>query len=139
MEATDSPEPGRQPVGLPADGLGGQSPGLPPLSRTVTVVVAAVLGLTLAALLLDGRRTTTGELLVQADSGTVLVSIRRGGRVIIPATEKRSFTLTPGDYEVVLEDEEAGRRAVPSRVRVAQSGRTVVRIEGPQQERPTDP
>lgn len=114
-------------------------PPQPPLSRAVVGFAAGVLGLTLAALLLDGRRASTGELLVQADPGTLVVSIRQGARVIVAATEKRSITLAPGDYEVVIEGGGTGRRAVPSRVRITRGSRTAVRTESPPAARATNP
>lgn len=84
----------------------------PPISRRVVVVGAAVLGLTLVAIVADGRRIRTGELLVQSDRGDRRVTLKREGRRVIGPTEKRSFTLPPGDYDVEVDGAPGGRVSV---------------------------
>ncbi len=100
-----------------------------PSSSRVTVIAAAVLALTIAAMVVDHRRVRTGELLIQSDRADVRVVVTRGGRTIVPATAKRSFTLAPGDYEIAVDASLEGLRAVPARVTVARGGRAVVRVE----------
>jgi hypothetical protein len=102
---------------------------LPPLSGRVKAVALAVLGLTLVAIVADTRRVRTGELLVQADDAAVRVVIRRGDRVVVPATESRSFVLRPGDYTVEVSP--PGSRAEPEHVSIARGGRSVVRVVSP--------
>jgi len=102
---------------------------LPPLSTPVKVVATAVIGLTLFALATDRRRQRTGELLVQADANNVRVSIRQGGRAVVSETNRRSFSLPGGEYDVVLDAPSEGLRVSPPHVRVRPGDRTVVRVE----------
>jgi hypothetical protein len=120
MASPDPPAAPRKPAARPKP---------PPLSNRVVVVAAAVLGLTVAAIVIDTRRVRTGELLVQADRGDVRVAIRKGGRLVVLPTGNRSFTLLPGDYSVELEGSPPGLRVVPARVSVARNTRSVVRVE----------
>ena len=94
----------------------------PPISRRVVVVGAAVLGLTLTAILFDGRRPRMGELLVQSDRGDLRVTIKRGGHPVAGPTEKRSFTLPPGDYEIEAEGVPTGR------ISIVRGGRAVWKL-----------
>ncbi len=97
----------------------------PPISRRVVAVGAAVLGLTLAAIVVDGRRTRrSGELLVQSDCAGLRVTIRRGGRPVEGPTGKRSFLLPPGDYEIESDGVPTGR------VSVVRGRRAVWRVNG---------
>jgi hypothetical protein len=97
----------------------------------VKFVAVTVMVLTVVAIVADRRPVRTGELLVQADRSGVRVSILRGGRVIIPWTDRRSFTLPPGEYEVALDAPPLAPRPVPSRVSVTRGGRAVVTIAAP--------
>ena len=105
------------------------SPERPPYSGRVTLIAAAVLGLTIVAMVVDHRRERTGELIIQSDRADVRVVIRQAGRTIVPTTEKRSFTLRPGDYEIALDGPSEALRVVPARVKLARGGRAIVRVE----------
>jgi hypothetical protein len=84
----------------------------PPISRRVVVVGAAVLGLTFAAIVADGRRARTGELLIQSDRGDRRITLKRDGRLVVGPTDQRSFTLPPGDYGVEIDGAPGGRVSV---------------------------
>jgi hypothetical protein len=105
--------------------------GLPPLSRAVKITAAAALGLTVAALVFDRPRPRTGDLLVQSDAPDLRLRIDRDGRTVVAATDRRSFRLPAGVYDVIPEMTAADPALVPRRVSVAAGGRAVVRIGPP--------
>ena len=111
----------------PSRTVAGQS--LPPLSNRVILVAAVVLSLTIAAIVLDRRSERTGELLVQSDESDARVTIKQEGRVVVPGSDKRSFILLPGAYDVDAISGTTPLRVVPPRVDVPRSGRVVARIE----------
>jgi hypothetical protein len=96
-----------------------------PISRRVVLIASAVLGLTLAAIVVDGRRVRTGELLIQSDRAELLVTLRRGGQLVQGPTGRRSFTLTPGDYEIGVDGRQAGR------ISIARGERSVFQVTDP--------
>ena len=100
----------------------------PPVSPRV-VVVAAVIGLTLTAIVAERSRGRTGELIVQADVDGVRVVIMQGGRLIVAPTEDRSFRLPPGNYDVEIAGRPVGLRVVPARASVARDRTAAVRVE----------
>jgi hypothetical protein len=110
---------------------GGPPRRLPPLSRRVAVIAMSVLGLTVAAVVVDRRRVREGELVVRTGGHDVRVSLTRDGREVQPPTERRFFTLSPGTYDVALLGASEGLRAVPDRVTVEHAKRVVVVVEGP--------
>lgn len=139
----DGTDPEPRPPGAPEpatiDPVAGgtvKAPGAAPRSRPVVAVAAAVLAMTAAAVVLDGRRVQTGELLVQAEGGDVRVTIRQAGRLIVFPSEKRSFSLLPGVYDVELDGPVPGlpgsrlRYEVP-RIAVTRHKRSVVRLSRP--------
>jgi hypothetical protein len=101
----------------------------PPSSRRVVLVGASVLALTLATVVTDLRRVRTGELLVQSGRNDLRLTITRDGRPVEGPTGKRSFTLAPGSYDIVLDGQPRGLRVVPARVTVVRNQRAVVRVE----------
>lgn len=120
----------------PSAAQGFAPPTRAPLSRLVGVVATAVLGLTAAAVVFDGRRVRTGELLVQSEGGAVRVTIRQAGRLIVPPSGKRSFTLLPGDYDVEIDGPAPGPEGSPRHVEVRRAavsrhGRSVVTFARP--------
>jgi hypothetical protein len=102
---------------------------LPPLSGKVKAIAALVIGLTLVALVVDRRRERTGSLLVQVDGGNVTITLMHEGRAVVSASNRRSFVLLPGAYEVIADGPGHSWRALPSRVTVPLGGRAVVRVE----------
>jgi hypothetical protein len=102
---------------------------LPPLSKRVILVAAVVLSLTIAAIVLDRRSDRTGELLVQSDESDVRVTIKQQGRVVVPESDKRSFILLFGVYDVAATSGTTLLRVAPPRVDVPRSGRVVARVE----------
>ncbi len=86
---------------------------VPRLSRTVKRVATFVIALTVLAMIVDRRRERNGALLVQADGGALTITLRQGGRTVVSDSERRSFELLPGDYEVVPAGNGGPWRAVP--------------------------
>lgn len=117
------------PPPLPVAAAGPTRPA--PLSGRVVGVAAAVLGFTVAAVVYDSRRVQTGELLVQAEASDVRVTIRQAGRLVVRPSEKRSFPLLPGDYEVEIVDPTPGRTVRTRRVVVRRHARAVVTFDRP--------
>ena len=105
----------------------------PRVSRKVVLVGSAVLGLTLAAIVVDLRRVRTGELLVQSDRADSRVTIKRGGRTVEGPTGSRSFTIAPGDYDVEIDGEPVGR------VSVVRGERAVLSVREPTRPAPSTP
>jgi hypothetical protein len=101
----------------------------PPLSRRAAAVIAAVMALSAVAVVADRRRVRTGELTVRGEAPGALVTVRRGGTVVVAPTRDRLFTLAAGDYEVSLDGAPGGLRVVPGRVKVERGARAVVRVE----------
>lgn len=102
-----------------------------PLSRRVVVLATAVIALTLFAATFDRRRRQTGELRIQADVPEVHVSIRKGEDLIFAPTDRRSFTLLPGDYEVQAEVGSMTLPVEPHLVTIHPQKRAVVRVRTP--------
>ena len=97
----------------------------PPASKMVKVVATVVIGVTILGLVFDRGRDPNGTLLVQADGNDVRISILQNGKAVVTSSDKRSFTLIPGDYEVVADDAPRERLAVHVRRRA----RSVVTIK----------
>src|SRR5262249_10182397 len=123
--SSPGPEDPKEDVPLPV-----KPPKRPPVSRPVAVVIGAVLALSVVALVADGRRTWTGDPSVRGEDAPGLrLTVRQGGRVVVPPTNRRLLELPPGDYEVVLDPATGGLRVVPGRVRVERARRSAVRVE----------
>ena len=84
-----------------------------------------VMALTLVAITIDRRKVKTGELLVQATDASTHVVVRQGERVVIASTDRRSFTLLPGEYEVDFMGDGLHLEST-ARIAVVRSARAVV-------------
>lgn len=102
---------------------------LPPLSRTVKLASALVLALTVVAIFLDRRQVPSGALLVQTNEPGLRVIICQGGRTIFPVSDRRSFSLRPGEYEVVAVEPARPFRVTPPLVRIRRGDHAIVRVE----------
>ena len=103
-------------------------PGLsrkPPTSRRVLVAAAVVMVMTFMAMTLDRRKARTGDLLVQCRDAKTRVVVRQREQVVIASTDRRSFVLVPGMYDVELIEPRSERASV-HRIIVARGGRAVV-------------
>jgi len=85
----------------------------------------AVMALTLVAITIDRRKVKTGELLVQATDASTHVVVRQGDRVVIASTDRRSFTLLPGEYQVDFMGDGSHLKS-SARINVVRSARAVV-------------
>lgn len=94
-------------------------------------VAFLILGFTALAIFVDRRNVPTGELLVQSSYARTQVVVRQAGRIVIPATERRSLTLFPGEYEVEMVGARAGHADFSERVTILSGGRAVVRLNVP--------
>jgi hypothetical protein len=87
--------------------------------------MAGVLGLTVFSVLTDRRGAGSGEVVIQADAADARVVIRRQGRVVTGPTQRRTFDLPPGDYQLSAE---GGLTVEPPRVTVVRGGRARARV-----------
>jgi tricorn protease-like protein len=95
----------------------------------VIAVGAAVLLLSVAAVLIDGRRTRSGTLTIRRNRHDVRVTIAKGGREVRRPTGEMFVTLPPGTYDLGLDGSPAGLRVVPDRVTIEPAGATDVAVE----------
>lgn len=101
----------------------------PPVPRYIAWLATVMLTLSILAVVSDLRRVRTGELLIQSDVNAIKLEIRQDERVVVSVTDRRSFTLKPGDYEVRIVGGPGSLRAIPSPVVVKRGVRSVVRVE----------
>ena len=92
-------------------------------------VAFLVLCLTALAMIVDRRKVRRGELLIQSSYARTQVVVRQAGRIVIPATERRSLTLPPGKYEVDVVGRVAGQADYSEQVTILPGGRAVVRLK----------
>ncbi len=92
-------------------------------------VAFLILCITALAMIFDRRKERLGELLIQSSYTRTQVVVRQAGRIVIPATERRSLTLPPGEYEVDVVGTVAGHADFSEQVTILPGGRAVVRLK----------
>jgi hypothetical protein len=98
------------------------------VSRRVKLVAGGVLALTAVAVVVDRQKPRFGELLIQSEANSARVTIKEGGKAVVESTDRRSFTLRPGEYDIEPDGPGPLLFAEPPHVSITRGGRAVVRI-----------
>ena len=106
------------------------APTPPRASRLVLGVVSVVLILTVLAMTTDRRRPGIGRLLIQSDSNDAHVVVRQKGRRLFAPTNRRSFQLPAGSYDLSLDNPPAFDMNVhPTRIEIVPEKTSIANVE----------